>query len=157
MYLVCLTIHRYEHHNFPDITACQCTFCVNVEQHMDVDQDPEPSTSKSIPAMSPNTKQTLSMEIRKKYPPAAILQAAMMTHHEFQNKSAKKIHKMLIDDPVSNGKKLLDGLLNSSDVTKVSNFEGLAFLLHNDMTVDHYNCAKAKSDQCNAKFLPCYR
>ena len=148
-----------------DISACQCNFCANVEQHMDVDQDPEPSTSKSIPVVSPNSMQRQSMEIRtcknqdgsQKYSPAAILHAAMMIHDEFQNKSAKKIHKLLIDDPESNGKKLLDGLSNTSDVTKLSNFEGLAFTIHNDLTVDHYKCIKAKSDECNAKFLPCYR
>ena len=38
----------------------------------------------------------------------------------------------------------------------MSNFEALAFLIHNNLTVEHYNVIKKTSDQCNAPFLPCY-
>ena len=117
---------------------------------MDVDQDSQPSTSRSV--VSPNTKQRQSMDIRKKYHVASIRHAAMMVQ---EDDSARKIHKMLIDDP-ANAKKLLDGLSASSNVTKLSNFEALAFMIHNNLTVDHYKIIKSKSDECNASFLPCY-
>ena len=123
---------------------------------MDVDQDlvgPIP-----IPVVDRSTLKRQSLEIRRcgKYSPAAILHAAMLTFDEFDQKAAKKILKMLIDDPESNGQKLLDGLSASSPVTKLSKFGALAHLVHNNLTVDHYNNIKKTSDGCNAKYLPAY-
>ena len=98
---------------FSDISNCNCAKCVPPASvgmdttpvpievapgPMDVDQDnPKPS----IPVVSPNTLQRQSEEIRRcgKYSPAAILHAAKMTHHEFDNLAAKKVHKMLMEDP----------------------------------------------------------
>ena len=127
---------------------------------MDVDQDlnedlvgPIP-----IPVVDRSTLKRQSLEIRRcgKYSPAAILHAAMLTFDEFDNKKAKKVLKMLIDDPESNGQKLLDGLSASSPVTKLSNADALGFMTQHNLTVERYNSIKKTSDQCNAKFMPCH-
>ena len=87
---------------------------------MDVDQ-PAPK-----PELSPNARQRQSMDIRTcknpdgslKYSAQSILHAAMMVHEELGNSYARRVHKLLIDDPETNGKKLLDGF--SSPSTQVS-------------------------------------
>ena len=128
---------------------------------MDLDQP----VTKPTPELSPNSRQRQSMEIRTctnpdgslKYSAQSILHAAMMVHKELGNNDASKIHKLLIDDPETNGKKLLDGFSTpSGQVTKLSNFQAMAYLLHNNVSADHYKVTKTKSDTCGAKWLPCY-
>ena len=114
--------------------------------------------SKLGPEVSPNTRQRQSQEIRQKYAATSILHAAMMVQAELGHDLAKQIHKLLIDDPESNGKRLMDGLSSTTatPVKKLSKLQAVSFLLHNNLIVDHYKAIKRTSDNCNAGFLPCY-
>ena len=83
-----------------DISNCACTSCSKTDEPMDVNSGP----STAHPGLSASGRQRQSMEIREKYSATSILHAAMMVHAELGNDLAKKIHKLLIDDPESNGK-----------------------------------------------------
>ena len=63
----------------------------------------------------------------------------MMCHEELGNVNAKKIHKILIDNP-SEADKLMDLFKNPGPppVTQLSRVEALSFLIHHDWSVNDY-------------------
>ena len=80
-----------------------------------------------------------SQEIRDKFSPAEILHAAMLVHGKLGNVNAKKVHKILIDNP-SDADKLMEFVSNPGPpaVTQLSRIEALSFLIHHDWSENDY-------------------
>ena len=81
----------------------------------------------------------------------------MMVQGELGNQSAKKIHKMLLDNP-DFGDHLLS-LIESPPpppVEKMTKLNSVSLLIHHDLSKHDYITVKQKSSKCNADFLHCY-
>ena len=77
----------------------------------------------------------------------------MMVQGELGNQSAKKIHKMLLDNP-DFGDHLLS-LIESPPpppVEKMTKLNSVSLLIHHDLSKHDYITVKQKSSKCNATF-----
>ena len=123
---------------------------------MEVDPPASSTLDSSPPSLSPADRARRDREcvaLLKKYEgsPELLLHTAMKVHERLGNKSAAAIHKKLMKDPNS-----MDGFCKPPEpVRKVTLLQALDLVTH-QLSVATYKELKIISDECGAKWLPCY-